>query len=159
MPIDFLRAALDLLARDEDPKSFKLAPIDFKSLGVRQLGSIYEGLLEFKLLVANEKLAIVKEKNREVYRPFKELSETERERAEREQRVIAKGRGYLENDRRGAQGDRLILHAGPHRRLYRRAGRRPGREGKVRRPPPDAPQGAGMASRSNQERARHRRES
>ncbi len=96
----FLAPALDLLARDEDPKSFKLAPIDFKSLGVRQLGSIYEGLLEFKLLVANEKLAIVKEKNREVYRPFKELSETERERAEREQRVIAKGRGYLENDRR-----------------------------------------------------------
>jgi hypothetical protein len=96
----FLAPAVDLLARDEDPKSFKLAPIDFKSLGVRQLGSIYEGLLEFKLRVASEKLAIAKEKNREVYRPFKELSEDERERAERQRRVIAKGRAYLENDRR-----------------------------------------------------------
>ncbi len=96
----FLAPALDLLARDEDPKTFKLVPIDFKSLGVRQLGSIYEGLLEFKLKVASEKLAIAKEKNREVYRPFKELSEAERERAERQRRVIAKGRAYLENDRR-----------------------------------------------------------
>jgi hypothetical protein len=96
----FLAPALDLLARDEDPKSFKLVPIDFKSLGVRQLGSIYEGLLEFKLRVASEKLAIAKEKSREVYHPFKELSEAERDRAERQQRVIAKGRAYLENDRR-----------------------------------------------------------
>ncbi len=96
----FLAPALDLLARDEDPKSFKLVPIDFKSLGVRQLGSIYEGLLEFKLRVANEKLAIAKEKNREIYRAFKELVEAERERAERQRRVIAKGRAYLENDRR-----------------------------------------------------------
>ncbi len=96
----FLAPALDLLARDEDPKTFKLAAIDFKSLGVRQLGSIYEGLLEFKLRVASEKLAVAKEKNREVYRSFKELSEAERERAERQRRVIAKGRAYLENDRR-----------------------------------------------------------
>ena len=96
----FLATALDLLARDKDPKSFSLVPIDFKSLGVRQLGSIYEGLLEFKLRVASEKLAITKEKGREVYRPFRELSEAERERAERQHRVIAKGRAYLENDRR-----------------------------------------------------------
>jgi hypothetical protein len=96
----FLASAFDLLARDEDPKSFRLVPIDFKSLGVRQLGSIYEGLLEFKLRVASEKLAITKEKNGEFYRAFKELSEMERERAERQQRIIAKGRAYLENDRR-----------------------------------------------------------
>jgi hypothetical protein len=96
----FLAPALDLLARDEDSKSFELVPIDFKSLGVRQLGSIYEGLLEFRLRVASEKLAVTKEKNREVYRPFKELSEAERERAERQRRAVAKGRAYLENDRR-----------------------------------------------------------
>ena len=34
---------------------------------MRQLGSIYEGLLEFKLRIAERKLGIVKEKGREVY--------------------------------------------------------------------------------------------
>ena len=67
-PTPFLARAIDLLARDEDPKTHQMAPIDFKSLGVRQLGSIYEGLLEFKLRIAAEKKAIVKEKSRDVYR-------------------------------------------------------------------------------------------
>lgn len=69
----FLGRAIDLLARDEDPKRHDLVFIDFKSLGVRQLGSIYEGLLEFKLRIAERKLAIVKEKGREVYVPFSEV--------------------------------------------------------------------------------------
>ena len=42
----FVACAIDLLARDPDPKSHALVSIDYKSLGVRQLGSIYEGLLE-----------------------------------------------------------------------------------------------------------------
>ena len=44
----FLAQGLDLLARDIDEKTQALAMIDYKSLGVRQLGSIYEGLLEFR---------------------------------------------------------------------------------------------------------------
>jgi hypothetical protein len=52
-----LMAGLDLLARDEDEKRHgELLMIDYKSLGVRQLGSIYEGLLEFRLRVASERI-------------------------------------------------------------------------------------------------------
>ncbi len=94
-----LARALDLLARDEDPKTHQLAPIDFKSLGVRQLGSIYEGLLEFKLRIAIEKKAIVKEKGHDLYVPFKDLSDRERERAEAQGRVVRKGQVHLENDK------------------------------------------------------------
>ncbi|GCE14294.1 Eco57I restriction-modification methylase domain-containing protein [Tengunoibacter tsumagoiensis] len=55
-----LVSGLDKLARNLDPKSHKLVQIDYKSLGVRQLGSIYEGLLEFKLRVATEEMVEVK---------------------------------------------------------------------------------------------------
>ncbi len=99
LPDPHLAHALDLLARDEDPRQHKLVPIDFKSLGVRQLGSIYEGLLEFKLRVADEKKAVVKEKRRDVYVSFKELGERERERAESQGRIVKKGQLYLENDK------------------------------------------------------------
>jgi hypothetical protein len=99
VPDPFVAHALDLLARDEDPKQRKLVPIDFKSLGVRQLGSIYEGLLEFKLRIADEKKAIVREKSRDVYVPFKSLAEKERERAESQGRIVRKGQLYLENDK------------------------------------------------------------
>jgi hypothetical protein len=99
LPDPHLAHALDLLARDEDPKQHKLVPIDFKSLGVRQLGSIYEGLLEFKLRVADEKKAVVKDKGRDVYVSFKELGERERQRAESQGRIVKKGQLYLENDK------------------------------------------------------------
>ncbi|MBI3303667.1 MAG: hypothetical protein HYZ72_16505, partial [Deltaproteobacteria bacterium] len=100
VPDRFLARALDLLARDVDPKRHDLAFIDYKSLGVRQLGSIYEGLLDFKLRTADRKLAIVKEKGRELYMSFSDLDEKERERADRQERVVKKGQVYLENDKR-----------------------------------------------------------
>jgi len=100
MPDYFLARALDLLSRDIDPKRQDLVFIDYKSLGVRQLGSIYEGLLEFRLRIAERKLAIIKEKGREVYLPFSELDEKGQERAERQGRFIKKGEVYLENDKR-----------------------------------------------------------
>jgi hypothetical protein len=73
VPDRFLARAVDLLARDLDRKRQDLVFIDFKSLGVRQLGSIYEGLLEFKLRIADRKLAIVKEKGRDFYKTFSDL--------------------------------------------------------------------------------------
>jgi len=100
IPDRYLALALDLLARDVDPKSNALVFIDYKSLGVRQLGSIYEGLLEFQLRIAGEKLAVVKEKGREVYKSFKELDEREKRRAETQSAFVPKGRAYLENDKR-----------------------------------------------------------
>ena len=66
--------------------------IDFKSLGVRHLGSIYEGLLEFKLRIAGEKLAVTKEKGKEVYKPARQVKKP--------LAIIDKGEVYLENDKR-----------------------------------------------------------
>ena len=99
VPDRFLARAIDLLARDMEPKRQDLVAIDFKSLGVRQLGSMYEGLLEFKLRIADRKLAIAKEKGREIYVPFNDLDNKDQERAERQKRFKKKGEVYLENDK------------------------------------------------------------
>ena len=95
-----------MLARDLDDKRQDLVFIDYKSLGVRQLGSIYEGLLEFKVRIAQEKMAVVKGKKTEEVIPYQEAGKSKK-------RVLTLGRGrkalervyqpgdvYLENDRR-----------------------------------------------------------
>jgi len=106
MPDRYLALGLDRLARDLDPKRGDLVFIDYKSLGVRQLGSIYEGLLEFKVRIAEQKMAVVKGKKTEEI-----ISHTEAKRKKRT--ILTEGRGaqacprtfrrgtvYLENDRR-----------------------------------------------------------
>ena len=106
IPDRYLALGLDLLARDLDDKRQDLVFIDYKSLGVRQLGSIYEGLLEFKVRIAQEKMAVVKGKKTEEVIPYQEASKSKK-------RVLTLGRGrnalervyqpgdvYLENDRR-----------------------------------------------------------
>lgn len=82
--------------------------VDYKALGVRQLGSIYEGLLEFHLSVAEEELAIVKEKGKEKYFPVGKISKGEKELGER----IAPGDIYLENTKaeRRATGSYYTPH-------------------------------------------------
>ena len=72
IPDLYLALGLDRLCRDVDDKTHALVMIDYKSLGVRQLGSIYEGLLEFKLRIAAEPLVVVREKGKEVYLSAKE---------------------------------------------------------------------------------------
>ena len=106
IPDRYLALGLDLLARDLDDKRQDLVLIDYKSLGVRQLGSIYEGLLEFKVRIAQEKMAVVKGKKTEEVIPYQEAGKSKK-------RVLTLGRGrnalervyqpgdvYLENDRR-----------------------------------------------------------
>ncbi len=101
-----LALGLDRMARDVDEKRQDLAFIDYKSLGVRQLGSIYEGLLEFKLRVAPEQMAVVKGKKTEEIVPYAEA-------VQKKLPIVKDGRGqyatdrtypkrtvYLENDRR-----------------------------------------------------------
>jgi len=97
IPDQFLMLGLDRLTRDEDDKTKKLVFIDFKSLGVRQLGSIYEGLLEFKLKIAAEKLAVEKDGKREIYVPAKQIKQGKTKTSI----VIAvnKDEPYLENDK------------------------------------------------------------
>lgn len=106
VPDRFLAQALDLLARDVDEKRGDLAPIDYKSLGVRQLGSIYEGLLEFRLRLAPEKMAIVRGKKTEETVPYREALKQKRSiltvgrGRNGTDRTLPKGATYLENDRR-----------------------------------------------------------
>jgi len=106
IPDRFLALGLDLIARDEDEKTLKLVPIDYKSLGVRQLGSIYEGLLEFKLRIAREKMAIVKGKKTDEVMPYAEAVAEKRQvltngrGRDAKERTYGRGTVYLENDRR-----------------------------------------------------------
>ena len=106
IPDRYLALGLDRLARDLDQRRQSLVFIDYKSMGVRQLGSIYEGLLEFKVRIAPEKMAVVQGKKTEEVIPYDEAVKTIR-------KVLTKGRGrtaeeriyrpgdvYLENDRR-----------------------------------------------------------
>lgn len=67
-----LAKALDRIARDPDDKTHGLVFIDFKSLGVRQLGSIYEGLLEFQVKVADERMAVCTRSGSELILPLAE---------------------------------------------------------------------------------------
>ena len=106
LPDRYLARGLDVLARVLDDKRRDLVFIDYKSLGVRQLGSIYEGLLEFKVRIAAEKMAVVKGKKTEEVIPYKEAIKSKmkvlsvgRGRNARE-RVFKRGDVYLENDRR-----------------------------------------------------------
>ena len=104
IPDCYLAMGLDLLARDVDEKRQDLVFIDYKSLGVRQLGSIYEGLLEFKIRIAPDKMAVVKGKRTEEVIPYKEKEAkkvlTRGRGRNAEERVYHAGEVYLENDRR-----------------------------------------------------------
>jgi hypothetical protein len=74
----FMARAIDLLARsqyrgqgqsqgqgDQKQKGF----VDYSSLEIRHLGSIYEGLLEYRLRVAEQPMAAIKEKGKEQWLP------------------------------------------------------------------------------------------
>lgn len=69
-----------------------LGPVDFRSLGVREFGTIYEGLLESELSVAETDLALKTEKGVEVFVPAKV----------KEKVVVPEGAIYLHN-RSGAR--------------------------------------------------------
>ena len=106
IPDSYLALGLDRLARDLDDKSYDLVFIDYKSLGVRQLGSIYEGLLEFRIRIAQETMAVVKGNKTEEVISYAEAERKGRRVLKKgrgrdaEERVYAPGKVYLENDRR-----------------------------------------------------------
>jgi type I restriction-modification system DNA methylase subunit len=62
-----LAEAIDLLARSGEGE--ERGAVDYSSLDIRHLGSIYEGLLEYRLKVAEGDLVAVKVKGREVWVP------------------------------------------------------------------------------------------
>ena len=160
VPDRYLALAIDRLARDQDERTLALVFIDYKSLEVRHLGSIYEGLLEFKLKVADEDLTTQADKKGEKYIP---LSAGQGQAGQ-----AGRGRGPQEGglplQRQGrAQGVGLLLHARPHRRVHRRPHGRPGagREAgsaaaRVPQGPQDlrqrTPEVAGVSQQGSQER-------
>ncbi len=91
VPDPWLAEALDYLTRDIDKESSKPHFIDYSELEVRHLGSIYEGLLEFHLMMAQEDKGVVKEKGREVYKPVSDVQNPKE--------IVKKGELYLENDK------------------------------------------------------------
>jgi len=93
IPDVYLAIGLDQLARDVDDKTHELVFIDFKSLGVRQLGSIYEGLLEFKLRIAHEPLAVIRDGKREIYMPHAKAVKEKKNILD----TLEPGRVYIEN--------------------------------------------------------------
>ena len=95
VPDRHLALAIDHLARDPDEKTLGLVSIDYKSLEVRHLGSIYEGLLEFKLKVAEEDLTTATEKKKEKYIP---LGKAKAKRGQAAEAVVREGEVYLSND-------------------------------------------------------------
>jgi len=98
VPDDYLTHALYQLCRDEeDPDGF----IDYKDLEVRQLGSIYEGLLEFHLEWADRDLVVLKDGNRYYYEDAAKFGLVEGGRRRRRFfGSVSEGELYLVNDRR-----------------------------------------------------------
>ena len=96
IPDRYLALAIDRLSRDEDEKTFSLVNIDYKSLEVRHLGSIYEGLLEFKLKIADEDLTTQTEDKKEKYIP---LTKAKPKRGKPVEAVVQHGEAYLSNDK------------------------------------------------------------
>ncbi|MDD2666607.1 MAG: N-6 DNA methylase [Methanocellales archaeon] len=65
----FISKAIDLLARSEVKNGGGKGFVDYSTLDIRHLGSIYEGLLEYKLKVAEEELVAVTVKGKETWIP------------------------------------------------------------------------------------------
>ncbi|MBK6768135.1 MAG: N-6 DNA methylase [Ardenticatenales bacterium] len=84
-----LRRAIDLVARADDRRGGGRQFVDYRDLEVRHLGSIYEGLLEYRLRFAEADLAVTREKGREVYAPA----------VAGQSIAVAAGRVYLTTDK------------------------------------------------------------
>jgi len=56
----YLAQAIDLLARAEAAPGQGLSFVDYRDLSIRHLGSIYEGLLEYRLAYAGEEMTVVR---------------------------------------------------------------------------------------------------
>jgi len=88
----YVAKAVDLLSRSSDR-----AYIDYGSLEIRHLGSIYEGLLEYKLKIAEEDIVSIKEKGKEVFIPFEKARQQKKKIKEEE--IVRKGEVYLVTDK------------------------------------------------------------
>jgi len=88
----YVAKAIDLLCRSKD-KAF----IDYSSLEARHLGSIYEGLLEYKVKIAQEDLVTTKKKGKEIFISMEETKISGNKI--RENKIIRNGELYLVTDK------------------------------------------------------------
>ncbi|MCP1391827.1 MAG: N-6 DNA methylase [Euryarchaeota archaeon] len=107
----FVAEAVDLLARSDDGR--KKVFVDYSSLEIRHLGSIYEGLLEYRLRVAEEEMVAVSEKGAERWLPAMEVGINAKKASDQ----VSAGGVYLVTDKgeRKATGsyytpDSLVKH-------------------------------------------------
>ncbi|OGN93668.1 MAG: hypothetical protein A2Z75_04165 [Chloroflexi bacterium RBG_13_50_10] len=75
IPDSFLVRAIHQLARIPDKKLGRVVAVDYNALSERHLGSIYEGLLEFKPRIALSDLVAVNEKSGTKYVPAEKYPE------------------------------------------------------------------------------------
>ena len=89
----FVPALKNLLLMET--KDQGLAPVDFRFMGPKEFGTVYEGLLESSLSIARENLALDKKK---IYVPVKKSKKPLKKSAERSADIkIKKGELYLHN--------------------------------------------------------------
>ncbi|MBN4083159.1 hypothetical protein JYU08_00580 [bacterium AH-315-B06] len=91
LPNEVFEAVLRSLLVIETPEGVP-GPVDFRSLGMREFGTIYDGLLESELALAETDLVLKKQKNKLIYVPAREGDPVE----------VARGEIYLHN-RSGAR--------------------------------------------------------
>ncbi len=88
----YLARGLDLLARAPHPEG--LSFVDYKTLEIRHLGDIYEGLLEYHPRFADVEMVAIRAGRSEIWKP-----EAERETAETVVSHVAAGTCYLATGR------------------------------------------------------------
>ena len=91
LPNEIFEAALRSLLVIETPEGVP-GPVDFRSLGVREFGTVYEGLLESELALAETDLVLKKQKDKLIYVPARGDDPVE----------VSRGEIYLHN-RSGAR--------------------------------------------------------
>lgn len=93
----YLAKAIELLTRAGNSKAGIKGFIDYSTLAIRHLGSVYEGLLEYKLKVADQDLYPVKEKGREVFVPLADIQK--QKKGVDDSRIVRKEDLYLVTDK------------------------------------------------------------
>ena len=89
----YLAAAIDQLARARAAGRTGRGFVSYKDLSIRELGSVYEGLLEHRPRYATQDVAVVKEEKRERFVPLAELGNR------KALKTYRAGSVYLETDK------------------------------------------------------------
>jgi len=89
----YLAEAIDQLARARAAGRTGRGFVSYRDLSIRELGSIYEGLLKHRPRYATQDMAVVREDNREMFIPLAELG------SRKALKVYAAGSVYLETDK------------------------------------------------------------